>query len=210
MAYQTTWVNTEVPYKIIDILEEDLFKNFDSEMKESLLYNGVKDEKKRNSKNTWIPASYWIGGFLWHYIMQANRDNFQYDITCIDSNAIQYTRYDEGEYYGWHNDQGISSYQVSNKVYNLSLDCVQNNKDDFLKLQVEQIRKISFVLQLSCHTDYEGGNLQLLDESGKSYFAPRKRGTLICFDSRTQHRVLKVTKGTRKSLVGWVIGPRWR
>ena len=72
------------------------------------------------------------------------------------------------------------------------------------------VRKLSFVLQLSDPDDYEGGNLQLLDEGGKSYIAPRQRGTMILFDSRTQHRVLKVTKGCRKSLVGWTVGPRWK
>jgi predicted 2-oxoglutarate/Fe(II)-dependent dioxygenase YbiX len=72
---------------------------------------------------------------------------------------------------------------------------------------IEQVRKLSFVMQLSDPDDYEGGNLQLLDEAGNSYIAPRKRGTVILFDSRTQHRVLKVTKGTRKSIVGWTVGP---
>jgi PKHD-type hydroxylase len=72
------------------------------------------------------------------------------------------------------------------------------------------VRKLSFVLQLSDPEDYEGGNLQLLDESGSTYFAPRQKGTMILFDSRTQHRVLKVKKGVRKSIVGWTVGPRWK
>ena len=33
---------------------------------------------------------------------------------------------------------------------------------------------------------------------------------MILFDSRTQHRVLKVKSGVRKSIVGWTVGPRWR
>ena len=65
-------------------------------------------------------------------------------------------------------------------------------------------------MQLSDPDDYEGGNVQFLDESGKSYFAPRQRGCLVLFDSRTSHRVLKVTKGIRKSIVGWTVGPRWK
>ena len=69
---------------------------------------------------------------------------------------------------------------------------------------------MSFSLLLSDPDTYEGGNLQLLSEDGKSYIAPRQRGTIILFDSRTQHRVQKVTKGVRKSLVGWTVGPRWR
>jgi predicted 2-oxoglutarate/Fe(II)-dependent dioxygenase YbiX len=63
---------------------------------------------------------------------------------------------------------------------------------------------------LSDPDTYEGGNLQILAEDGKSYYAPRQRGTIILFDSRTQHRVKKVTKGVRKSLVGWVCGNRWK
>ena len=39
----------------------------------------------------------------------------------------------------------------------------------------------------------------------KSYITPRQRGTIVLFDSRTQHRVLKVTKGVRKSIVGWTV-----
>lgn len=74
---------------------------------------------------------------------------------------------------------------------------------------IELVRKLSFSLQLSGPDDYEGGNVQFIDEAGKSYFAPRKRGTIVLFDSRTQHRVLKVTKGVRKSIVGWVVGKRW-
>ena len=38
---------------------------------------------------------------------------------------------------------------------------------------------------------------------------PRKRGVVALFDSRTQHRVEKVTKGTRKALVGWCVGSHW-
>ena len=72
------------------------------------------------------------------------------------------------------------------------------------------VRKLSFAMQLSSPDDYEGGNVQLLDESGKSYIMPRKKGSIMLFDSRTQHRVHKVTKGVRKSIVGWTVGPRWK
>ena len=75
---------------------------------------------------------------------------------------------------------------------------------------IEMVRKLSFSLQLSHPDDYEGGNVQLLDEAGNSYITPRQRGTIVLFDSRTQHRVLKVTKGVRKSIVGWTVGPRWK
>ena len=49
-----------------------------------------------------------------------------------------------------------------------------------------------------------------IDESNKNYIAPRQKGSLIIFDSRTKHRVCKVRSGVRKSIVGWVVGPRWK
>ena len=88
-----------------------------------------------------------------------------------------------------------------------------NNKDahlDYLNKQTEYVRKLSFTLQLSDPDDYEGGNVELINEANENYIAPRQRGTIILFDSRTQHRVNKVTKGTRRSIVGWVVGPRWK
>jgi len=119
---------------------------------------------------------------------------------------MQYTRYEAGQFYGWHNDAGLATQYkpvgVGNRVEGLA--------QDYMNEKLEMVRKLSFAMQLSDPDDYEGGNVQLLDEAGQSYMAPRKRGTIMLFDSRTQHRVLKVTKGTRKSIVGWTVGPRWK
>jgi PKHD-type hydroxylase len=79
-----------------------------------------------------------------------------------------------------------------------------------MTVQGEYVRKLSFSLQLSDPEDYTGGEVQFMDNSRKTYFAPKQRGTLIMFDSRTPHRVRKVKSGMRKSLVGWVVGKRWR
>tara|TARA_Y100000816_G_C26091060_1_gene576605 strand:- start:1161 stop:1781 length:621 start_codon:yes stop_codon:yes gene_type:complete len=206
MALQSVWYFTGLPKDIITIIEKDLADNFDSSMADSLLVNNRLDTKQRNSQNSWIPTTHWLGGFMWHYIERANRENFLYDLRCIDNESMQYTKYNKGQFYGWHNDSDLPSQYKPTTVGNRSDALVQ----DFLNTQCEMVRKLSFVLQLSGPDDYEGGNLQLLDENGKCYFAPRQQGTVILFDSRTQHRVLKVTKGTRKSIVGWTVGPRWR
>ena len=86
----------------------------------------------------------------------------------------------------------------------------EENAHDFVTRETETIRKLSFSLQLSDGDEYEGGQFQLLDECGKIYTAPKKRGTLILFDARASHRVRKVRNGTRKSIVGWIVGPRWK
>ncbi len=206
MAFQSVWYFTNLPEDIVDIIERDVAVNFDAQMQDSKLYGDALNQDKRNSQNAWIPTTHWVGGFLWHYIQRANRENFLYDLRCIDGESMQYTRYSEGQYYTWHSDAGLTEcykpITVGNRVEGLGQDFVNEN--------VEMVRKLSFAMQLSDPDDYEGGNVQLIDEGGKNYIVPRQRGTIVLFDSRTQHRVLKVTKGVRKSIVGWTVGPRWK
>ena len=213
MAYQSIWYNTGLPKDIVNILDDYVSEKFDSEMRDSELIGRHKDKNKRNSENAWINTNHWIAGFLWHYVNKANRENFLYDLTNIDGENLQYTKYSEGQYYNWHNDAGISNYYKPQYVANSGNSDEDSDNlqvTDFLKTSCELVRKLSFTLQLSDPDEYEGGNVQLIDDSGKSYIAPRQRGTIILFDSRTQHRVIKVKKGVRKSIVGWVLGPRWR
>jgi PKHD-type hydroxylase len=206
MAFQSVWYYTDIPEEVVDLIEKDLTETFDPQMGDSRLMGDALNKEKRNSKNAWVPTNHWLGGFMWHYISRANRENFLYDLRCIDGESMQYTQYDVGQFYSWHNDAGIAgAYKpatVGNRMEGLAQDFVNEN--------TELVRKLSFVLQLSDPDDYEGGNLQMLDESGNNYFAPRKRGTIILFDSRTMHRVLPVKSGLRKSIVGWTVGPRWK
>ena len=206
MAFQSVWYFTDLPEKVVDLIEEDLAETFDGQMADSRLHGDQLNKEKRNSQNAWIPTSHWAAGFIWHYIQRANRENFLYDLRNIDCESMQYTRYETGQYYKWHNDAGL---QTQYKPVS-SGNRAEGLGQDFLNENTEMVRKLSFALQLSDPDDYEGGNVQLLDEAGNSYMAPRKRGTIMLFDSRTQHRVLKVTKGTRKSIVGWTVGPRWK
>ena len=210
MALQSVWFFTGLPSDIINSLEKDLEKHFD-DMGDSKLINNVLDEDIRKSKNTWIPTTHWITGWLWHYVEMANRNNFLYDISFIESESMQYASYGVGEYYHWHTD---SSIPVQYKPQ-FQTSARESTKDDnYLRertaIENELVRKISFSLQLSDPDDYEGGNIQFIDESDKSYIAPRQKGSLIIFDSRTKHRVCKVRSGVRKSIVGWVVGPRWK
>ena len=208
MAYQSTWYYTDLPEKVVDLIEQDLTEKFDPQMADSKLHGDALNKEKRNSQNAWIPTNHWVGGFIWHYIMRANRENFLYDLRCIDGESMQYTRYEKGQFYGWHNDAGLATQYKPMAVGNRGNG--QETVNDWVNANCELVRKLSFVVQLSDPDDYEGGNTQLLDESGNKYFIPRKRGTIALFDSRTMHRVLKVTKGMRKSLVGWTVGPRWK
>lgn len=206
MAFQSVWYYTDIPKDIVNIIEKDVSDQFENQMADSRLHGDALNKDKRNSQNAWIPTNHWVAGFIWHYVQRANRENFLYDLRNIDGESLQFTRYRKGEFYSWHNDAGLANQYKPVSVGNREQGLAQ----DFVNESIELVRKLSVVIQLSDPDEYEGGNLQLLDESGRSYIAPRKRGTIILFDSRTQHRVLKVTAGTRKSIVGWIVGPRWK
>ena len=199
MANTALWYNTIIPQKLTDIILDDI-NNL--KVEESLLDSKITDSPSsgsslegagsidvgiRNSKHSWISKNNWLGGFIWYYIMLANRENFLYDITEYQAN-IQYTKYEKGSYYTWHTDQDLSTIEKPDK----------------------EVRKLSFSLQLSNENEYSGGELQFKDVMGNTFFAPKNHGCLVIFDSRTEHRVCTVESGVRKSLVGWVNGPRWK
>ena len=161
MAFQCTWYFSQLPEKVVDLIEKDL------------------------TESSTIPDTHWVGGLVWHYIDRANRENFMYNISHLAGDSVKFKKYNEGDGQTWH------------------VDAKPQEEGD------ENVRKISFTVQLSDYDDYEGGNVQFLDEAGSMYNMPRKRGTVALFDSATRHRVNKVTQGTRKALVGWAVGKNW-
>ena len=205
MAFLTTWNMTDLPSEMIDILEKDIEK-FDDWQDDSKVMGDQLAPKIRNSKNAWIPTEHWIGGLIWYYIQKANRENFLYDLWDIDGGSIQYTHYEPGDYYTWHVDGDISSTFKPN----IKVGSGVNISEDQVFHKGECVRKLSFSLQLSDAKDYRGGEVEFINSAGERYFAPKQKGTLIVFDSRTKHRVRTVKSGLRKSLVGRVVGPRWR
>ena len=223
MAHLVYWTFSELPSEMVDILVKDL-KKYDKAIEGSVVRDPATNEPSleatkgiRKSGNAWIEGSNWVAGFVWYYIMKANRENFMYDIEGIDNNELQYTEYQKGEYYDWHIDDNINRCMVNDKL----LHSADNHGENIAILAGEYIRKLSFSIQLSDPEDYEGGELEFkvsnynsrkrgdfnLDEP---FQAPNKKGTVIIFDSRVKHRVCEVKSGVRKSLVGWVVGPRWK
>ena len=69
-------------------------------------------------------------------------------------------------------------------------------------------RKLTFSIQLSDPSEYEGGDLLLWD-AHEPMLIPKKKGQIVLFPSSVMHEVTPVTRGTRRSLVGWVHGPQW-
>lgn len=187
--FDMNWYQTYMPQELVDIILQELPTTFN--VNQNTLDYGVVgsettgtdvDKSFRKSKVNMFNADNWIGALCYYFIKQANDANFRYNIGLFDNNRIQYTSYCEGEYYNWHNDE--------------------------MRYADGSIRKLSFTLQLSDPSEYEGGDVQILESSSNELLImPKERGSITIFDSRLKHRVKKVTKGFRQSLVGWVIGP---
>jgi PKHD-type hydroxylase len=127
----------------------------------------------------------WLFKKLMKVIHEVNNQYFNYDIDTIES--LQFTVYSEdvNGFYKKHTDTMYGS--VSNSIS----------------------RKLSFSVQLSDPSTYEGGDL-LLHYQETPVVCNRKLGAVNFFPSYMLHEVTPVTKGTRYSLVGWVTGPSFR
>ena len=194
-------IETKLPTELVGTMNDYLSKFSLYEGTTTIKYatNNDTPDKSRNSYVSFTQEMDWISAFVWYYVSQANEYNFKYDIETVDHSRVQYTVYEEGMFYDWHCDEAITS-NSSIQHPGVLTHAVP------LK---EYCRKLSFSLQLSDESEYTGGNLQLLGNR-RLITMPKEIGSIIIFDSRLTHRVTKVKSGVRKSLVGWVLGPRWR
>ena len=124
----------------------------------------------------------WLYERVWAAAQECNRRFFCVDIAGVEAN-IQLARYDSSDhgFYDWHTD--FAGYRP--------------------------LRKLSVSIQLSRPDDYEGGDLELMHLPRPTKL-DRTRGSFIVFPSFMLHRVAPVTRGTRWSLVAWILGNRWR
>ena len=128
------------------------------------------------------PKYDWLYDRIWAAAQECNRQFFCVDIAGVEAN-IQLGRYDSSDrgFYNWHTDFAGQ----------------------------KPLRKISVSIQLSRAEDYEGGDLELMYGEQPARM-DRRRGAFIAFPSFLLHRVTPVTRGTRWSLVAWIMGSRWR
>jgi hypothetical protein len=153
----------------------------------------------RDTNNAHIPGNHWYLGMIWYFIMRMNHWNFQYDIESFDADSVDYLEYGPGQHYTWHTDM----------IYPLLTQEIPHT-GVMQPTTTEKTRKLSFTLLLN--DDYTGGELQFYypGANSKAMSIPKRKGQLIIFDSRIVHRVTRVKEGLRKSMVGWVVGPRWK
>jgi PKHD-type hydroxylase len=125
-----------------------------------------------------------IFAHLYTLAVVANRErNWNFDIAGPAA-ALQATQYSaEGrQHYTWHMDWGVGPTRG---------------------------RKIAAVAHLSDESDYEGGILQLAN-GPNAFKAHQLSGTVTVFPAFAMHRVTPVTRGVRRAVVAWILGPSFR
>ena len=187
---------------------EEIIKRSEQQMFKVANQKRTDGSSFRNSNVTWIDESDKDGALPWlelkfHITQQIdaiNNKHWGFDLSKCE--PLQYSIYNEGDYYDWHSDQRDAIY-----------------KDGL-------VRKLSFTLFLN--EDYEGGDFEiarlfgarevpridvenvnatlLLNDEGMITQPQPSAGTMIVFPSYLWHRVAPVIKGPRKSLVGWFLG----
>lgn len=177
---------------IIDDNDIALVEKYVDENREKIKSANVKNDQNPNAvdKNVRVTNIMWLDNMesilpvyqkVQKIIHDINNNYYRFNISMLE--PLQYSEYnsEEGGHYDWH-------------------------YDTFLRHPANNIRKLSFSLGLN--EDYEGGDLEFFSSKGDIKYKTKK-GNLIVFPSFIGHKVHPVTKGTRKSLVGWIHGPNF-
>ena len=141
----------------------------------------------RQARTAWLDddaETGWVFSRIIELVIAENRKNFAFDLVEF-AEQLQFSRYAarEGGQFDWHIDIGDG--------------------------QIAAKRKLTLVIQLSCHDAYRGGDMEL--NTGSSIVTlPRRRGSGILFPSFVLHRVAPLTQGRRFSLTTWAHGPAFR
>lgn len=106
--------------------------------------------------------------------------------------------------------------KVNTKYYKFQMEILKSvelykyEKNDFFDYHIDLYkgiasrRKLTFLILLSDHNDFSGGDLQFLSNTERSL--PRVKGTIAVYPSFILHRVTKVLSGKRYSLGGECLG----
>ena len=164
----------------------EIIENGEAKIFENAKLSGG-DINNRSSKVSWINDKKFQTP-LSQFVQSANTES-NWNFSLKEFEELQYTLYNVGDHYDWHHDCHDKPYE--NKT----------------------IRKLSFTLCLN--DEYEGGNFSIWDADPrkkeiKTKTIKLKKGEMLVFPSHLWHKVDKVTKGTRKVLVGWVVGNQWK
>ena len=203
MSSYKTYAVAELDFDVEEIIkrsEQQIFKVANQKRADGSSF--------RNSNVTWIDESDKDGALSWpeltdHIAKQIHSINNKYwKFDLSKSEPLQYSIYNEGDYYDWHNDQRESVYK-NGLVRKLSFTVFLNEDYDDGDFEIVELSAAKKLPKLNV----ENVSATLLVNEGGMIIGPQpSAGTMIVFPSYLWHRVKPVIKGPRKSLVGWFLG----
>ena len=150
---------------------------------------GLGYENIRATKVAWFPReprTETLYRRMEEAVLELNARYFRFDLSGLA--MFQYALYGgpEGGHFEWHKDYGRDPSDPGREP-----------------------RKLTLSLQLSAPSDYDGCELQV--RGGHQIdVAPKDRGSLVAFPANVLHQVTPITRGIRRSLVIWAVGPEFR
>ena len=199
----TTYAVEEVNFDVEEIIkrsEEQIFKVANQKRTDGSSF--------RNSNVTWIDDSNKNDALVWpeltkqitQQVNNINNKHWGFDLSKCE--PLQYSIYNKGDYYNWHNDQRESAYE-DGLARKLSFTVFLNEDYDGGDFQIVELSAAKKLPKLNV----ENVSATLLVNEGGMITGPQpSAGTMIVFPSYLWHRVEPVIKGPRKSLVGWFLG----
>jgi len=172
---------TNFPNDLISVI----LRNKEDSLKEGNI-NDASGLIKRNSNISWVKDKETCQRVF--SVMKKKTEEFS-SLYLDNIEPLQYSEYGNNQEYGWHQDLNNVPYADG------------------------RIRKISFSIFLN--DNYNGGefDLELYGPDAKPrYIEITKRYSANCilFNSDMWHRVRPVKSGVKKSIVGWLLGPKGR
>ncbi|MDD9877740.1 MAG: 2OG-Fe(II) oxygenase [Magnetovibrio sp.] len=154
----------------------------------------------RDSTVAWIAQSpdtaAWLYDAVDQLVQATNARLWKWRLSTVES--MQFTVYGRDQYYEWHADQRKRPYPDDDPRW------------------PGLVRKLSVTINLTAGESYDGGDFMVetlnatpddTDRRLRTLTEARGLGAAIIFPSHLFHRVTPVTAGTRRSLVGWFLGP---
>lgn len=184
-----TWVTESI--KKLDLLSISKLEFYVENNQDQLLDAKIVDPRGndgsldvRSSRILWISDEEKFKHLYEEMAMIINNVNDHcYNYSLYGFECFQYSEYHASEngHYTWHIDTSVRGGQ-------------------------KHVRKLSFSAGLN--DNYEGGELEFRMGPNTVQYK-LKKGQIIVFPSFILHRVAPVTKGVRKTLVGWSRGPNF-
>ena len=165
----------------ISELNKIIHKNFIDDLKDSSAIGAIKSSQVKFFK---LGVAHNLLARFVDFCLTINNTNFGFDLHQLTSHKIiNYNTYKSGEEYSWHIDASSKS-----PISDIKLTCLLNLSEEA----------------------YKGGELFLFKGKEIECKEFNEPGSAVVFPSFTNHKVNKLSSGTRHTLAIWMTGPKFR